>query len=72
MATARVKMLWDHTAMLVWITAEVNRDRKKRSRPYKPSDFYPFRRKVRRRPWPSVEQLTREILMTQEHRQGGR
>jgi len=34
---------WDATANLMWILAEVNRDREEHPEPYTPADFHPFR-----------------------------
>jgi hypothetical protein len=48
MATARRRAAWDHTSAILWIQAEINRDKKKRSRPFRPEDFHPLRgRKVK-------------------------
>ena len=57
MADARRQHDWQLASTLVWITAEVNRDRKRRRKPFKPDDFNPC---VTTRPAPakaSVEQV---------------
>lgn len=36
---------WNQTAELLWITAELNRDRKKRPTPFHPRDFHPLMRR---------------------------
>ena len=45
MAMARLTAEWDQTSLLAAILAEGNRDHKRRSRPYQPADFHPFRRR---------------------------
>ena len=40
MAEARSEVDWDHTASLMALIAEIKRDPKKKSDPYKPSDFH--------------------------------
>lgn len=42
MATARRRDAWDRTAAVMALIAEVNRDRKRRPRPYTPADFHPL------------------------------
>jgi hypothetical protein len=58
-AEAKVKESWDHTASLMALIANVNRDPKK-GRALKPKDFHPFY-SSRRRSRVSVEQLSREM-----------
>ncbi|WP_145273638.1 hypothetical protein [Planctomycetes bacterium SV_7m_r] len=41
MIDAKRKHDWQLASTLVWITAEVNRDRKRRRKPFKPDDFNP-------------------------------
>jgi hypothetical protein len=41
MANARRQHDWQLASTIVWITAEVNRDRKRRRKPFKPDDFNP-------------------------------
>ncbi|WP_168565161.1 hypothetical protein [Crateriforma spongiae] len=41
MVNARRQHDWQLASTLVWITAEVNRDRKRRRKPFKPDDFNP-------------------------------
>jgi len=52
MTEARRRDQWDHTAALLAAQAEVNRDRKKRPKPFTPDDFHPLPdpRRKRRRP----------------------
>jgi len=45
MAEARDRQLWAHTSSLLALVANVNRDVKKRPRPFKPADFNPHERK---------------------------
>ena len=52
MAEARCKERWSHTAALMALIANVNRDPKKTS-PYKPTDFNPYHQS-RRGPIPKV------------------
>jgi hypothetical protein len=57
MIDAKRKHDWQLASTLVWITAEVNRDRKRRRKPFKPDDFNPC---ATTRPAPakaSVEQV---------------
>ena len=42
MADARKSENWDHTSMIWALTAEVNRDRKKRLEPYTAYDVHPY------------------------------
>jgi hypothetical protein len=71
MAEGRSRMLWDHTSALIWITAEINRDRKKRPTPYSPADFHRHLLGSKRdRAHVSVEQLTDEIMMVAESKLG--
>jgi len=44
MSMAHRRQLWDHTAEILSIQAEINRDRKKRRRPFRASEFHPFPR----------------------------
>ena len=43
MAEARVDAEWDHTAAVLCILANINRDPKKHG-PFRPDQFHPFRR----------------------------
>lgn len=49
MAEARAQERWAHTASLMALVANCNRDPKKRRRPYTPDDFNPLARSRRRR-----------------------
>ena len=42
MAEGRCEQAWAHTSSILAMIAEVNRDRKKRSRPFRPADFNPY------------------------------
>ena len=46
MAEARSRSNWNHTASVLCTIAEVNRDSKRKSSPYKPSDFNPHHQRV--------------------------
>lgn len=46
MSEARQLTDWNHTASILAIIAEVNRDREKRSRPFEARDFHPFSRQT--------------------------
>ena len=50
MVQARTEYDWEHTSHLLWIHAEMNRDKKKRSKPFEPSDFSPIKKPRRRHP----------------------
>jgi hypothetical protein len=39
---------WEHTSSLICIHAEINRDRKKRSRPFEPWEFSPVEKPVKK------------------------
>lgn len=43
MAEARRSDQWDHTSSILALTANVNRDPKRQSRPFAADDFHPFR-----------------------------
>ena len=42
MAEAKRNEAWSHTANLMALVANVNRNPRKRSRPYSPVEFHPF------------------------------
>ena len=42
MADGRCRADWDHTASLLSMMANANRDPKKRRRPFNPLDFHPY------------------------------
>lgn len=46
MREARQRIDWNHTASVLAIIAEVNRDREKRSAPFEPREFNPFLRET--------------------------
>jgi len=62
MADGRSQAAWSHTSSLIWIIAEVNRDSKRRSRPYQPADFNPHIQRKKRQRTMTVEDLTHDIL----------
>jgi hypothetical protein len=70
MADGRVRAAWEHTAHLLWIQAELNRNPKKRTRPYRPMDFNPFAAKRRARRTVTVEQLTEDMMRFVDRRKG--
>ncbi|HSV28100.1 MAG TPA: hypothetical protein VLL76_01040 [Candidatus Omnitrophota bacterium] len=45
MAEARSQAAWEHTSALLAFLAEPHRDRRRRGRPYRPSDFNPHLRR---------------------------
>ncbi len=45
MAEGRVRESWNHTSSILALIATVNRDRKKRSRPFDPREFHPMGKK---------------------------
>lgn len=52
MTSANVTERWDHTAELLALIANANRDRKKKRSPFSSADFHPFRKRKRRGiPW---------------------
>ena len=51
--------LWDHTASIMAIIAEVNRDKKKNPTPFTAARFHP--RKAKRKQ-PTIEQVDLKIL----------
>lgn len=50
MAEARQSSLWDHTATLWALTAEINRDEKERPKPFTPLDVHPYHEAPKERP----------------------
>lgn len=42
MAEGRERANWQHTSAILAFMAEPHRDRKKRSRPFRPADFNPY------------------------------
>ena len=42
MAEGRVRQEWNQTSSILALIATVNRDRKKRSRPFDPKEFHPL------------------------------
>lgn len=46
MSEGRSREAWLHTSAEIWVVAETKRNRKQRSRPFKPSDFNPYERRV--------------------------
>ena len=45
MAEGRVRSEWNQTSSILALIATVNRDRKKRSRPFDPREFHPLENK---------------------------
>jgi hypothetical protein len=70
MAEGRSAFLWNHTSSLLALTANVNRDPKRKA--FTPGDFNPHDKSKREEQTISVEQLTREIMAIADgHRQMG-
>ncbi len=62
MVEARQRDQWQHTAQVLCLVANCNRDEKRRSSPYEPWEFHPLelrdRRPVKQRiPWKAFEGL---------------
>ena len=53
MADARRRDQWSHTSAVLAMTANIHRDRKKKSQPFTPADFHPLA--ARKRPAPKVD-----------------
>ncbi len=49
LAEAKSKAEWSHTAALLAMTANVNRDSKKRPQPYTSDDFNPHARRAKQK-----------------------
>lgn len=49
MAEGREEREWSRTAVLLALVANVNRDTKKRPKPYTPDEFNPYSKKNRRK-----------------------
>lgn len=49
MAEAKAEAEWDHTASLMALLAEINRDREQRRRPFTPQEFHPMHQQQRKR-----------------------
>lgn len=47
MAEAKAEAEWDHTASLMALIAEVNRNHEARSRPYAPAEFHPMHQRTK-------------------------
>lgn len=69
MADARSREAWAHTAQVLCLIANVNRDPKKQ-RPFKPADFDPHTQARRRSRPVTVARLTDEMVRIAEQRQG--
>lgn len=66
MAEGKVTEAWNHTAHVMTLLANLNRDPKK-TKPFEPSQFHPYARQPAQEI--TVDQLTREILMTVKAKQ---
>jgi hypothetical protein len=49
MAEAKAETEWDHTASLMALIAEANRDPEQRRRPFKPAESHPLHQRPKRR-----------------------
>jgi len=68
MAESRTREAWDHTANLLAMMAEINRDRKKRRRPFRPDEFGPFARGRKHRKRVSVDELVDDMMSFAERK----
>ena len=64
MAEGVAKERWNHTSQLLAMLCEINRNPKKRRRPFTADEFHPFLRRHVRRGTP----YTRELLRAQAQR----
>lgn len=48
MLEGRQRSQWDHTASVLTMLANANRDPKKRRQPYRVSEFHPFAQKAKK------------------------
>jgi len=48
--------------MLVWVVAEVKRDREKRPQPYLPTDFHPLRKAEKAEAEPNKRSLSKALF----------
>ena len=65
MARGRASRLWDHTASLLAMTANVHRD-PKRSRTHRPVDFHPFEKRRRGGMSPAALRKLKPLFVKQE------
>ena len=59
MLDGRQMAQWDHTAAILAMQAEINRDRKKRRKPFGPGDFHPMVQQKRKKKRP--KERTKDI-----------
>ena len=60
MAEARRWHDWDGVSVLWALTAEINRDAKRRAKPFTPADVHPYMRAAKEKPRP-ISELGREL-----------
>jgi hypothetical protein len=73
MAEGRSRADWGLCSSVLAMIANVNRDAKKRRKPFAPSEFNPFSGRKGKRPGRkkvTVEELTRDVLAMAEKRGG--
>ena len=58
MAEGRCREAWNHTADLLTLLANANRDPKKKQRPFHPADFHPYQKGWKRPAVPKTKDLS--------------
>jgi hypothetical protein len=69
MAEGRIRENWNHTAQLMALTANINRDPKRKPKPYSPADFHPMENARQSRVIPADITVLRDIFVT-PHQKG--
>lgn len=65
----RVRENWNHTAQMMALTANINRDPKRKSKPFAPAYFHPFERARESRVIPADITVLRDVFVT-PHQKG--
>lgn len=65
----RVRENWNHTAQMMALTANINRDPKRKSKPFAPADFHPLERARESRVIPADITVLRDVFVT-PHQKG--
>jgi len=68
MADGRVREEWNHTSQLMCLTANINRDPKRKPKPYAPADFHPLERARAARPIPADISVLRDVFVKPHER----
>lgn len=68
MAEGHVRERWNHTAQLMALTANINRDPRRKTRPYSPAEFHPLERARKAAPIPADISVLRDIFVTPHER----